>query len=110
MSNYEENEYPEERRITTMEADCICKVRLSNKRIYEVETRISVPCIYNYDWQWDGGFWHDEGWTDCDMDDAVVMNPKQFTFIHPEQEPKNLDKLEIVELIEITVNKPFVIN
>ena len=95
---------------TYMEGICLCKVKLNDGTIRKVKTLINCPCVYTPDWQEDGGFMHDEGWADWDIEDARVVYPDEFTIVEDDKELEPEEGLEITFLIEVLTEGDLVIN
>lgn len=70
------------KRETQLEGYALCLVSIGHCD-YVVSTYISVPAIYTPDIQCDGGCYHDEGWFDYDLDDAILLYPDEYDFIGP---------------------------
>lgn len=70
-------------RETMLEGYALCLVKINH--IEEVvSTYIEVPAVYTSDWQVDGGFSHDEGQFDYDLNnDARIMYPDEYELIGP---------------------------
>lgn len=69
-------------RETMLEGYALCLVEI-NRVEKVVSTYIEVPAIYTSDLQCDGGFYHDEGWFNCDLEDATLMYPDEYDLIGP---------------------------
>lgn len=46
-----------------------------------VRTLVRVPATYTSDWQYDGGFWHDEGGYDYDLDKYELVYPREYEYL-----------------------------
>ena len=70
-------------RETMLEGHALCLVEINHVEKV-VSTYIEVPATYTEDLQCDGGFYHDEGWFDYDLDaEANVMYPDEYELIGP---------------------------
>lgn len=83
-------------RETKLEGYALCLVQIGHQEKI-VSTYIEVPAIYTSDWQVDGGFSHDEGWFDYDLNDATLLYPDEYDIIHAygnkKEGTKVIDKL-----------------
>lgn len=70
------------KRETQLEGHALCLVEI-NGVDEVVSTYIAVPAIYTPDVQCDGCCYHDEGWFDYDLDDAILLYPDEYDFIGP---------------------------
>ncbi len=70
-------------RETMLEGYALCLVKINHIEKV-VSTYIEVPAVYISDWQVDGGFLHDEGQFDYDLNnDARIMYPNEYELIGP---------------------------
>lgn len=70
------------KRETKLEGYALCLVEI-NYIEEVVSTYIEVPATYIEDVQCDGGFYHDEGWFDYDLNEANIMYPDEYELIGP---------------------------
>lgn len=68
-------------RKTVLEGFALCLVEINSVEKI-VSTYIEVPAIYTSDLQCDGGCYHDEGWFDYDFENAEIVFPDEYEFIH----------------------------
>ena len=84
------------KRETKLEGYALCLVQINGVEKI-VSTYIEVPATYTSDWQTDGGFSHDEGWFDYDLNEATIMFPDEYEIIYSygnkKEGTKIIDKL-----------------
>lgn len=90
-------------RETKVEGYILAKAKFKFGFPHTVSTYATVDAIAYDDWQYDGGYYHNEGWLEYDDKDIKPLAPDEYKIIYPDGTTKEGES-EIIEIVEIYEN------